>query len=91
MQVGYLMDILNLTLFYSACYQRLFPRKKKNAEIELSSGDENDVLDVKPKLEQTDPCTSVEIELSSGDEDEMLDVKPKLEETEPCSSSSLRS
>jgi inorganic triphosphatase YgiF len=64
---------------------------KKKVEIELSSGDEDDVMEIKPKLEQTDPCSSVEIELSSGDEDEMLDVKLKLEETEPCSSSSLRS
>jgi hypothetical protein len=56
MQVGYLRDILNWTLFYSACYIRLF--RKKKVEIELSSGDEDDVLDIKPKLEEMEPCTS---------------------------------
>jgi hypothetical protein len=53
--VSYLANILNLT-FYSPCYQRIFEKKK--VEIELSSGDENDVLDVKPKLEEMEPCCS---------------------------------
>jgi hypothetical protein len=54
---------------------RLFARKK-NDEIELSSGDEDD-------FEQP-------VYLSSGDEDDVIDVKPKLEEMEPCCSKSLK-
>jgi hypothetical protein len=44
-------------LIYRTCYQRLFENKKK-AEIELSSGDENEEIDVKPKLEEMEPCCS---------------------------------
>jgi hypothetical protein len=57
LRVSYLIDMLNYTWFYSVCYERLF-RKKKNVEIELSSGEEDDVLDIKPKLEEIEPCTS---------------------------------
>jgi hypothetical protein len=75
-RVGYLNDILRLICSYRSCYKRLFVKKKKNAEIELSSGDEND-------FEQR-------VYLSSGDEDDVIEVKPKLEEMEPCCSLSLK-
>jgi hypothetical protein len=46
-----------LNFNYSPCYQRLFIKKKKT-EIELSSGDEDDVIEVKPKPEEIEPCCS---------------------------------
>jgi hypothetical protein len=55
--VGYLTDILKMVIFYRSCYQRLFPKKKKD-EIVLSSGDEDDVMEVKPKLEEMERCCS---------------------------------
>jgi hypothetical protein len=61
LRVGYLRYILNST-FYSTCYIRLFVKKKKKAsrevEIELSSGEEDEPIDVKPKLEEMEPCCS---------------------------------
>jgi hypothetical protein len=44
-------------MYFSACYDRIFRNKKKD-EIVLSSGDENDVMEVKPKLEKMEPCCS---------------------------------
>jgi hypothetical protein len=55
-QVNYFRNILKMALFYSACYQRLFQKKK--TEIVLSSGDEDDIIEVKPKLEEMEPCCS---------------------------------
>jgi hypothetical protein len=57
MRVSDLRDLLNFLLFYRSCYQRLFQKKKKD-EIVLSSGDEDDVLEIKPKLEEMEPCCS---------------------------------
>jgi hypothetical protein len=74
--VSYLTNLLSLTS-YSACYQRLFPSKKKKSQtikIELSSGEEEESIYV-----------------SSGDEDDTIEIKPKIEEMEPCCSSSLNS
>jgi hypothetical protein len=56
-QVSYFTNLLTLT-FYSACYWRLFPSKKKTSrkvKIELSSGDEDETIEIKPKIE---PCCS---------------------------------
>jgi hypothetical protein len=74
--VSRLFDRFTELIFnYSACYKRLFQKKKTTSEIELSSGDDDDFA--KP------------IELSSGDEDDVMEVKPKIEKMEPCCSSSL--
>jgi hypothetical protein len=51
--VSDLRDILKMDLFYRPCYTRLFLKKKKKAEIELSFADE-----VKPKVEEMEPCCS---------------------------------
>jgi hypothetical protein len=68
---------INVDYIYRSCYNLLFlKKKKKKAEVELSSGEEED-------FEQS-------IYLSSGDEDDEVDIKPKLEEMEPCCSSSLK-
>jgi hypothetical protein len=56
LRVGYFLYITCLTSIYSSCYNRLF--RKKKAEIELSSGDENEVMEIKPKLEEMEPCCS---------------------------------
>jgi hypothetical protein len=57
LRVSDFRNMLIFTLFYSACYQRHF-KKKKKAVIELSSGDEDDVMEMKPKLEEMKPCCS---------------------------------
>jgi hypothetical protein len=44
-QVSDLKDMQNLTFNFSACYKRLFQKKKKD-KIDLSSGD--DVMEIKP-------------------------------------------
>jgi hypothetical protein len=55
-RVCYLKHILKMTLFYRPCYNLLF--RKKKTEIDLSSGDEDDVIEMKPKLEEMEPCCS---------------------------------
>jgi hypothetical protein len=69
--VSNLINVLIFT-FYRACYLRLFIRNKKasrKVKIELSSGeedepvclssgDENDTIEVKPKIEEMEPCCS---------------------------------
>jgi hypothetical protein len=47
--VSYFIYITCLTSIYSPCYQRLFGKKKK---------DENEVMEVNPKLEEMEPCCS---------------------------------
>jgi hypothetical protein len=50
-----------LNFNYRICYNNRFYNKKK-VEIELSSGDEDDdVIDVKPKLEPMEPCCSLSL------------------------------
>jgi hypothetical protein len=56
-RVSYSKYLLSLTLFYSPCYKRRFQKKNKD-EIVLSSGDEDDVMEIKPKLEDMKPCCS---------------------------------
>jgi hypothetical protein len=65
------LDILNLTRFNRYCYNCVFLKKKKTEivlssgeendfeqPIYLSSGDEDDEIEVKPKLEKMEPCCS---------------------------------
>lgn len=59
LQVSYLTYFLRSLLYYRACYHRLYDKKtSKNEEIELSSGEEDEIIEVKPKTETADKVNS---------------------------------